>query len=30
MLQEHEKVVYIAEGTQLGYLPSEARKAVSW
>lgn len=28
--KNHTPIVYIAEGTQLGYLPREARRAVSW
>lgn len=27
---DYEEVVYIAEGTQLGYLPGPARAAVGW
>jgi hypothetical protein len=30
MQAEHTPVVYIAEGHQIGYLPTEGRKAIGW
>lgn len=30
LMDEHQPVLYLAEGHQIGYLPTEARKAISW
>lgn len=30
MKEAHKPVIYIGEGRQIGYLPSEARAALSW
>lgn len=30
ILREYTPVVYISDGEQIGYLPSEARKALGW
>jgi hypothetical protein len=29
-IKDQEPILYITEGTQLGYLPGEARRAISW